>query len=162
MPGFDDRTVSLDAPEQLADLGSTLASRTRLAVLRALMIAGQPLHINEVARRVGVDASPVRTHLELLAKERIVREVAAPVGRERRFTTSLTGIRVTLENANRPAAPARGKEPPKVARLQRKLDALAKDMERVEERARRTREEMARAWVEADERSALKAKRSGG
>lgn len=157
MPGFDDRTVSLDAPEQMAELGGTLASRTRLAVLRALMASGQPLHINEVGRRVGVDASPVRTHLELLVKEGVVREVDAPTGRERRFTTSLTNIRVTLENVYRAEAPQKGTPPPKVARLQRKLDALAKDAERVEERARRTREEIARAWVEAEAR--VKAKR---
>jgi DNA-binding transcriptional ArsR family regulator len=156
VPGFDDRTLSLDAPEQLADLGAALSSRTRLAVLHALIVAGQPLHINEVARRVGVDASPVRGHLEALLKERLVREVDTPIGRERRFTTSLTNIRVTLENVNKPEAPpADRKAPPKVQRLQRKLESLAKDMERVEEKARRTREEMAAAWIEAE----LKAKR---
>jgi DNA-binding Lrp family transcriptional regulator len=162
MPGFDDRTVSLDAPEQLADLGSVLASRTRLAVLRALMLSDAPLHINEIARRIGVDASPVRTHLELLLKERLVREVDASVGRERKFTTSTTAIRVTLENVNLAEAPHKGKEPPKVVqRLTRKLAGIAEDVARLEEKARRTREEIEAAWAASEERAAQRAKRSG-
>lgn len=160
MPGFDDRTVTLDAPEQLADLGGVLASRTRLAVLRALMVADGPLHINEVARRVGVDASPVRTHLELLLKEGLVREVDAVVGRERKFTTSATAVRVTLENVNRAEAPHKGQEPPKVVqRLERKLASIAESMARLEEKARRTRVEIEAAWKAAEERAAERAKR---
>lgn len=163
MPGFDDKTVSLDAPEQLADLGGVLGSRTRLAVLRALVASPEPLHINEIARRVGVDASPVRTHLELLVKENVVREVESATGRERRFETPLTNIRVTLENVNRASDPHRGREPPKVVqRLNRKLASLAEDMARVEEKARRTREEIARAWIEADAKAEIKAKRKSG
>ncbi|HWG90777.1 MAG TPA: winged helix-turn-helix domain-containing protein, partial [Candidatus Thermoplasmatota archaeon] len=70
---FDDRTITLvGAPDQLADMGALLGARTRLAVLITLVHANGPLHINEIARRVGVDASPVRTHLELLAKEGLV------------------------------------------------------------------------------------------
>lgn len=161
MPGFDDRTVTLDAPEQLAALGATLASRTRLAVLHALVASDTPLHINEIARRVGVDASPVRAHLEALVKEGLAREIDSPVGRERRFETSLTNVRVTLENVNRPHDPHRGREPPKVvARLERRLLSLAEDSARVEEKARRVREEIAKAWVEADARAALKAGRT--
>src|SRR5438874_7283767 len=112
-PSFDDRTISLDAPEQLATLGAVLGSRTRLAVLRALVSSDKPLHINEVARRVGVDASPVRTHLELLVKAGLAREVGLDVGRERRFETVLQGVRVTLEGAERATAPEKGREKPK-------------------------------------------------
>lgn len=150
MPGFDDRTVTLDAPDQLADLGSAFASRTRIAVLATLVRSEKPLHINELARRVGVDASPVRTHLELLLKEGLVREVDSATGRERNFETLLTGVVVTLEGVNRPAAPQRGVEPPKsVVRLQRKLEAMEKDLSRLQAKAREVQEEIREEWAKA-------------
>jgi DNA-binding transcriptional ArsR family regulator len=150
-PSFDDRTVTLDAPEQLSLLGAVLGSRTRLQVLRTLVSAGQPLHINEIARRVGVDASPVRTHLELLVKAGLAREVGLDVGRERRFETVLQGVKVTLEGAERAAAPEKGREKPKdVAKLEKKLAELAKDESKLAEKARRIRDEIREAWAEAD------------
>src|SRR5438067_9339231 len=129
-PSFDDRTVTLDAPEQLAALSAVLGSRTRLAVLRALVSSDKPLHINEVARRVGVDASPVRTHLELLVKAGLAREVGLDVGRERRFETVLQGVRVTLEGAQRATAPEKGQaaqKPKDVSKIEKRLAELAKD-----------------------------------
>jgi predicted transcriptional regulator len=150
MPGFDDRTVTLDAPDQLADLGSAFASRTRIAVLAALVRADKPLHINELARRVGVDASPVRTHLELLLKEGLIREVDSPTGRERFFETTLVNVTVTLEGVNRPVAPEKGAEPPKqIVRLQRKLEAMEKDMARIAVKAREVQDEIRAEWVKA-------------
>ena len=150
MPGFDDRAVTLDAPEQLADLGAALSSRTRLAVLAALTRSEKPLHINELARRVGVDASPVRTHLELLLKEGLAREVDSPTGRERFFETSLVNVRLVLEGVNRPVVPkAAGEAPKTVLRLQKKLALIAKETARLEEKARRVNEEIQKAWAAA-------------
>lgn len=149
MPGFDDRTVTLDAPEQLERLADVLGSRTRLAVLAALVRADRPLHINEVARRVGVDASPVRTHLELLAKAGIARELDTPT-RERLFETRLTNVVLTLEGVDRQGPSERGREPPRaVARLQRKLDAMRRDVGRIEEKARRVQESMRKEWAKS-------------
>lgn len=162
MSAFDDRVVTLDAPEQLSTLGSVLGSRTRLAVLAALLRAGQPLHINELARRVGVDASPVRTHLELLLKERLVREVDSASGRERRFETSLTSVRVVLENVDRPPLPAAPAQTPKeVERIMKKVEALGKDMAKLEEKARRYQEEIKAAYAKAQKRAAGRAALKG-
>lgn len=150
MPGFDDRTVTLDAPEQLSDLGLVLSSRTRLAVLGVLMRADKPLNINEIARRVNVDASPVRGHLELLVKEGLAVEVETTTGRERLFETSLTKVTVTLEGYHSTRRPKKKGETPKtVARLERKLDAMRKDMARIEEKARRVQEEIKAEWATA-------------
>lgn len=146
---FDDRTVSLDAPDQLAQLGSVFGSRTRLAVLRTLVSAGGPLHINEIARRVGVDASPVRTHLELLVKSGLAREVELDVGRERKFETVLQGIRVTLEGAERAVAPEKGREKPReVVKIEKRLAEIAKDEAKLAEKARKLRDELREAWME--------------
>lgn len=146
---FDDRTVTLDAPEQLATLGALLGSRTRLAVLRTLIAAGGPLHINEIARRVHVDASPVRTHLELLVKAGLAREVGLDVGRERKFETVLEGVRVTLEGAQRATAPEKGRERSRaVLKIEKKLAELSKDEAKLAEKARKLREELRAAWME--------------
>lgn len=149
MPGFDDRTVSLDAPGQLADLGSALGNKTRLAVLGVLVRASEPLNINEVARRVGVDASPVRTHLDLLAKEGLIREVDSATGRERRFETSLTNVRVTLEGVNRPIVPKGAPLSKPALRIQKKMEALSRDLGRLEEKGRKLQAELVKA-VTAD------------
>lgn len=149
MPGFDDRTVTLDAPEQLSKLGDVLGARTRLAVLAVLVRADRPLHINEIARRVGVDASPVRTHLELLAKAGFIRELE-PTGRERLFETSLTNVVLTLEGVNRAQAPERGQKPTKaIERLQRKLELMQRDIGRIEEKARRVQDEIKKEWAKS-------------
>lgn len=146
MSRFDDRTVTLDAPEQLADLGLVFSARTRLAVLGVLVRADRPLNINEVGRRVGVDASPVRGHLELLVKEGLAREMPTTSGRERLFETSLKNVTVTLEGYHAHKVAVAGKPPKAVVRLQRKLDAMRKDMSRLEEKARRVQEEINEAW----------------
>ena len=142
---FDDRTVTLDAPDQLADVGSALANRTRLAVLGVLVRASEPMNINELARRVGVDASPVRSHLESLLKEGLIREVDAPSGRERRFETSLTNVRVTLEGVHRPPAPKGAPLPKPALRIQTRMEALARDLARLEEKGRKLQAELAKA-----------------
>lgn len=149
MAGFNDRSVTLDAPEQLADMGAVLGSRTRLAVLGVLVRASEPLNINELARRVGVDASPVRTHLELLLKAGLIREVGSPSGRERRFETSLTGIGLVLHDVHKPKAD--GKDLPRAAqRVQKKLDALAKEAAKLDAKGRKLAEELRRALASAE------------
>lgn len=150
MPGFDDRTVTLaGSAEQLADLGSALSSRTRVAVLAALIRAEKPLHINELARRVGVDASPVRTHLELLMKEGLVREVDSATGRERFFETNVTGIRIAIEGVNAPRVPRDVEKPKSVLRLERKMQLIEKESARLAEKAKRVQDEMGKAWAAA-------------
>ena len=151
---FDDRTVSLDAPDQLADLGAALGNKTRLAVLGVLVRASEPLNINEVARRVGVDASPVRSHLELLVKEGVAREVDAPTGRERRFETSLVNVRLTLEGVNRPPAPKDAPLPKPALRIQKRLLALQRDLARLEEKGRKLQEELRKAIAAGDPKAA--------
>lgn len=148
MPSFDDRTVSLDAPEQLAALGTVLGVRTRLAVLHTLVRAEAPMNINEVARRIGLDASPVRGHLQALVAEGLAREVEAPTARERLFETSLTNVVLTLEGARRTRRPPKGPLPKAAQRLQRKLDDLQKDMAKLEAKARAVRDEMEKVLAE--------------
>lgn len=148
-PGFDDKTVTMGAPDQLAELSAVLGSSSRLAILRVLMASDKPLNINEVARRVGLDASPVRMHLQVMAAASLVDE-AEGMGRERRFTTRLTGIRLTLEGAGRAAR--RVGPPPKAAqRLGKKLADLQKDIAKLEAKARATADEIEATWRAKEE-----------
>jgi len=144
--GFDDRTVTLlGQPEVLADLAGVLGSPTRCAVLGALVRSDEPLHIQELARRVQVDASPVRTHLEVLARAGLVKEVTGTSGRERRFTTDLRDARLVLEGIHRPREKA-GEPPGKdERRVLKKLEVLGKKQARLEREAERLRGELARA-----------------
>ncbi|HVL48253.1 MAG TPA: winged helix-turn-helix domain-containing protein [Candidatus Thermoplasmatota archaeon] len=152
-PTFDDEAVDLrGAPGRLADFAAVLSSPTRVAVLRALMDAKEPLHINEVARRVGVDASPVRTHLELLEKVGLVDEVRPAAGRERRFRTRLANARLVLEGVNRPAPPpgAQASPVPKaVAKLEKRLADLREDADKIAAKARKVQAELRAAYNEA-------------
>ncbi len=153
---FDDRTVTLDGPDQLARIATSLASRTRLAVLDALVRSATPLHINEVARRVGVDASPVRGHLEALVREGLAVEVTTGVGRERRFETRLRNVRLVLEGVNRAVAPEKSVPTPRiVVKLERKLAAIAEDAAALDEKARRIRREIDAAWAAASAKAAV-------
>lgn len=150
---FDDRTVTLGAPQQLAELCAVLGSDSRLAILRVLMDSPEALHINEVARRVKLDASPVRTHLQVLETAGLVRELDE-VGRARRFTTSLAGIRLTLEGANRERRAPTGPVPKHVLRLEKKLAGYAKDAAAVEAKARRVQADIAAEWAKGEGRKA--------
>lgn len=141
---FDDRILTLGAPEQLAELAAVLGSSSRLAILRTLMASPEPLHINEVARRVGLDASPVRMHLQVMAAAGLVDE-AETVGRERRFSTRVTGVRLALEGAERVARRA-GPPPKAVQRLEKRMQALDKDAAKLAARAAKLRAEIEKAW----------------
>lgn len=159
-PGFDDKSVTLEGqPDQLAELASVLASRTRLAVLQTLMRAPDALHINEIARRIGVDASPVRQHLEILLKQDIVEEVKG-LGRERRFTTRLRDVHVLLEGVHRAVAPEKTAPRTKqVQKLEKRLAALEAEMARLAEVGRKMKADLAEAWseaLEAEEKSGKK------
>ena len=150
-PAFEDRVVALsNGGEALARLAAVLGSPTRVAVLQALVASRELVDVQRLARRVGVDASPVRTHLELLVKEGLVREVEVR-GRERRFETRLRDVRLVLVGVNRAAAPekAAGAPPKSVVRLERKLAGLAKDMVKLEAAAARLARERDEAWRQA-------------
>lgn len=141
MSGLDDRVVTLlGTPGPLADVAGVLGSPTRLAVLAALVRSPDALHIQELARRVGVDASPVRTHLEVLCRAGLAREVKEGTGRERRFTTDLTDARLTLVDVHKPRAPP-GPPTRKQLRAREKLADLTKKMEKLEREAAELREE---------------------
>lgn len=145
---FDDRVVTLaGAPDQLARLAELLSSRTRLSILAELH-RGPPegLNMNELARRVGVDASPVRGHLEILLKEGLVDEVAGPA-RERRFATRLTDAVLTLKGVNRTRAEGRGEPPKAVVKLQRKLEDLDEDAAKLTAKAAKIRAEIEKEWT---------------
>lgn len=144
---FDDRTVTLaGSPEQLGRLSELLASPTRLAMLAELRKAApDPLNINELGRRVGVDASPVRGHLEVLLKEGLVDEVRGRA-RERLFTTRLTDAVLTLKGVERVAAEGRGPPPRAVVKLQRKLEDLDRDAAKLAAKAARVRTEIEKEW----------------
>lgn len=159
LDAMHDRTVTLSgAPEQLADLASLLGAPTRLAILRELMAAPEPLHINELARRIGIDASPIRTHLEMLVRAGLVREVEGGLGRVRRFETFLKDARLTLEGVNRTERPRPrvGPPPREAARLEKKLAAIADDIKGLEEKARRVQAEIDAAWAKAEGRPAVR------
>lgn len=150
---FADRVVDLlGAPEQLSDVASLLASRTRLAVLETLVKAREPLHINEIARRVGVDASPVRTHLELLLRGGIVREVASRTGRERNFETTLADAKVVLVGVNRESAPEKraGPPPKEVAKLTKRLKSIEREMTSLASKAAAIDRQIAAAWAKTE------------
>ena len=142
MPGLDDRAVSLlGTPEPLADVAGVLGSPTRLAVLATLVRSKESLHIQELARRVGVDASPVRTHLEVLCRAGLAREVKEGTGRERRFVAAVSDVRLVLVDANRPAEPP-GPPTRRQLRIKEKLADLAKKMEKLEREAASLRAEL--------------------
>lgn len=142
MTGLDDRVVTLlGTPNPLADVAGVLGSPTRLAVLAALVRSPEALHIQELARRVGVDASPVRTHLEVLCRAGLAREVKEGTGRERRFKASVTDVRMTLVDANRPPD-VQGPPTRKDVRVQAKLADLGKKMAKLEREAAELRKEL--------------------
>lgn len=142
MTGFDDRVVTLlGTPGPLGDVAGVLGSPTRLAILAVLVRSPETLHIQELARRVGVDASPVRTHLEVLCRAGLAREVKEGTGRERRFTTDLTDVRLVLVDVNKPRTPP-GPPTRKQTRTKEKLTDLAKKMEKLEREAAELRENL--------------------
>lgn len=141
---FENRTVTLrGAPEVFLDVAFALSSPTRVAVLEALMASPEALHIQELARRVGVDASPVRGHLEVLLKAGLVRELTGTVGRERRFTTTLTGVRIVIEGVDAPVAVS-GEPSKDLLRIEKKLERLHAEAAKIRAEAARLEAERTR------------------
>ncbi|MHB8585655.1 MAG: helix-turn-helix domain-containing protein [Thermoplasmatota archaeon] len=158
VPGalLHDKTAALDSmPEQVSQLAEVLSSRTRLQVLRELTHSREPLHINELARRVGVEASPVRVHLELLVKAGLAREVDT-IGRERKFETDVQNVRITVHGGRRARrGQTHGGEAPKeVRKLEKKLADVEHDMHDLESRARILYREIDAAWSKVDNEAA--------
>lgn len=125
-----------------------LSSGTRLAVLMTLLHAEEPLHIREVARRVGADPSPVRTHLDLLVKTGLAREIPDPT-RERRFVADVSGMRLVLTPPARPADVPAGLAPTKaIHKATDKIQALEEKLFRVEREIAELHDERAALWKE--------------
>lgn len=148
--GFDDRVLTLlGGGSTLSDVAGVLASSTRAAILAALIRSEAPLHIQELGRRVGVDASPARTHLEVLCRAGLAREVGSPSGRERRFTTDVTDARIVLVDANRVRVPAPAESPKEARRVERKLAGLAEKRSKLDREAAKLRGELKRVLSKA-------------
>ena len=123
-----------------------LSSGTRLGVLMTLLTAEEPLHIREVARRVGTDPSPVRTHLDLLVKTGLAREIPDPA-RERRFVADVSALRLVLTPPARPAdVPPRVAPSKAVYKLTEKIKGLEEKLHRVEREIAELHEERANVW----------------
>lgn len=130
---------------RFAEACFALSAGTRLAVLQTLLQAQEPLHIREVARRVGMDPSPVRSHLDLLVKTGFAREIP-DASRERRFVVDVSGVRLILTPPERPVDAPAGKAPTKA------IQRLNEKMRHIEEKIHRYERELATL---ADERAAL-------
>lgn len=130
---------------RFTELCFALSSGTRLGVLVTLLHAREPMHIREIARRVGLDPSPVRTHLEMLAKTGLAREVPEP-GRERRFVADASAIRLFILPPDKPTD-----VPDDIGPTKQILKATDK-IHAIEEKIHRLQREMTAL---ADERNAL-------
>lgn len=127
-----------------------LSSGTRLAVLQTLLQAQAPLHIREVARRVGSDPSPVRTHLDLLVKTGLAREIP-DASRERRFVADVSGVRLILTPPERPVDTPAGKTPTKaITRISEKMRNLEEKVHRYERELAALADERAALWTAQD------------
>lgn len=143
-PAF--RVLTPDGDEhRFTEACFALSTATRVAILSTLMHATEPLHIREVARRVGTDPSPVRTHLELLAKTGFVRELHEP-GRERRFIANVSGLRLVLAPPERPIDAPPGEPSRLVKKLGEKIKEAESKVHRLELEIARLGELRQKAW----------------
>lgn len=149
MLGMRERILTPEADAHRFTEGCfALSSGTRLAVLMTLLQAEEPLHIREVARRVGIDPSPVRTHLDLLVKTGMAREIPDP-SRERRFVADVSGVRLVLTPPVRPAdVPATVQPSKAIHKLTEKMRALEEKLHRVERELAELHDERAAVWGE--------------
>lgn len=128
-----------------------LSSGTRLQVLQTLLLADEPLHIREIARRIHTDPSPVRTHLELLVKSGLAREVPDP-SRERRFVPDVSRVRLVLTPPDRPReVPASMEASKHIRKVTDKMLALEEKMHRIERELADLADERAALWRELAE-----------
>lgn len=159
MLGPRERVLTPESDEhRFTDACFALSNGTRLAVLQTLLLTPEPLHIREIARRVGLDASPVRTHLEILVKTGFARELADP-GRERRFVAAVSGVRLVQTPSERPADVPRDLEAPKAVRkITDRMRALEDKLFRLERELADLADERAAAWREAAADAAAEAR----
>lgn len=135
---------------RFAEACFALSAGTRLAVLQALLAATEPLHIREVARRVGIDPSPVRTHLDLLVKTGFAKEIP-DAARERRFVADVSGVRLILAPPERPLGVPPDKPPTKaIQRLNEKMRHIEEKIHRYERELATMMDERAELWKNAD------------
>ena len=131
---------------RFAEACFALSAGTRLAVLQTLLVAQEPLHIREVARRVGMDPSPVRSHLDLLVKTGFAREIP-DASRERRFVVDVSGVRLILTPPERPVDAPAGKPPTKaIQRVNEKMRHLEEKIHRYERELAALADERATLW----------------
>lgn len=131
---------------RFAEACFALSAGSRLAVLMTLLNAPEPLHIRELARRVGLDPSPVRTHLELLVKTGLVREIE-DAARERRFVADVSGVKLVLTPPDRPVdAPADAAPTKPILKLTDKMRALEEKIHRLERELADLADERAAYW----------------
>lgn len=127
-----------------------LSGGTRVEVLRVLLLSREPLHIREIARRVKLDASPVRTHLEVLMKTGLVRELPEP-GRERRFVADVSGVRLILTPPERPVDAPADKPPSRaILRIGEKMRHIEERVHKMERELAELSDERARLWRELE------------
>lgn len=128
-----------------------LSSGTRVEVLNVLLRAQEPLHIREVARRVQLDPSPVRGHLDVLVKTGFARELPEP-GRERRFVADVSDLRLVLSPPARPADADPKKEPSKpIRKISERIEEIQAKMHKLELELAKLGEERAKLWRESEE-----------
>lgn len=149
MLGHRERILTPDGdPHRFTEACFALSAGTRLAVLQVLLNADGPLHIREIARRVGSDPSPVRTHLELLVKTGLAREIPE-AARERRFVADVSGIRLVLTPPERPAdAPAGAEATKAIRKITDKIRGLEEKVHRLEREMADLADERAALWKE--------------
>lgn len=127
-----------------------LSSGTRMQVLNVLLMAKEPLHIREIARRVGADPSPVRTHLDLLVKTGFARELPEH-GRERRFVAEVSSIRLLLAPTERPADVPHTKEASRtIRRITEKIKEIESKMHKLDRELAELAEKRAALWREGE------------
>lgn len=148
MLGPRSRVLTPDGDEhRFTEACFALSSGTRLQVLTVLLTAAEPMHIREIARRVGADPSPVRGHLDFLVKTGFARELPEP-GRERRFVADVSAIRLILAPPERPPDAA-AKEPSKhIRKLSEKIKEIESKIHKLELEAAKLAQERAEWWRE--------------
>lgn len=151
MLGTRERILTPEGDEHaFADACFALSAGARLAVLQVLLTADQPLHIREVARRVGVDPSPVRTHLDVLVRTGFAREIPDN-SRERRFVADVSGVRLILTPPERPVDAAPGHETKAIRKLTDKIRGLEEKVFRIEREIGELADQRTALWMEPRE-----------
>lgn len=151
MRGHVERILTPDGDtHRFTEACFALSSGTRIAVLQALLLATEPLHIREIARRVGADPSPVRTHLDLLVKTGLAREIPDP-SRERRFVAHVSGVRLVLTPPERPVDAPQERQPTKaIQRINDRMKTVLEKIHKYERELAALADERAELWTKPE------------